>query len=142
MASKKKEPSSPKPRKKPEALNPEKKAAAGETPVPAKAPRGKRAPKPKAPEAEASARKRASNRKAPSRPAAITAGTDSYSLPRSRPVTARSTGHPIPGTALRILMITPEAHPFAKTGGLAEVAAALPAGITLLTHALPVVIAR
>ena len=29
---------------------------------------------------------------------------------------------------LSILMVTPEAHPFAKTGGLAEVAAALPAG--------------
>jgi starch synthase len=43
---------------------------------------------------------------------------------------------------LRILMATAEAHPFAKTGGLAEVAAALPAALTRLGHSVTVVLPR
>ena len=39
-------------------------------------------------------------------------------------------------------MVTPEAHPFAKTGGLAEVAAALPDALARLGHSVTVVIPR
>ena len=39
-------------------------------------------------------------------------------------------------------MITPEAHPFAKTGGLAEVAAALPAALVRLGHSVTLVLPR
>ena len=39
-------------------------------------------------------------------------------------------------------MVTPEAHPFAKTGGLAEVAAALPAALVRLGHAVTLVLPR
>ena len=47
------------------------------------------------------------------------------------------------GTArLSILMVTPEAHPFAKTGGLAEVAAALPQALAALGHAVTLVMPR
>ena len=43
---------------------------------------------------------------------------------------------------LRVLMVTPEAHPFAKTGGLAEVAGALPAALVRLGHSVTVVLPR
>ena len=43
---------------------------------------------------------------------------------------------------LDIVMITPEAHPFAKTGGLAEVAAALPDALARLGHAVTIVMPR
>jgi starch synthase len=47
------------------------------------------------------------------------------------------------GTArLSILMVTPEAHPFAKTGGLAEVAAALPQALAGLGHDVTIVLPR
>jgi starch synthase len=39
-------------------------------------------------------------------------------------------------------MITPEAHPFAKTGGLAEVAAALPDALARLGHTATIVMPR
>jgi len=39
-------------------------------------------------------------------------------------------------------MVTSEAHPFAKTGGLAEVAAALPAALGRLGHAVTLVLPR
>ena len=39
-------------------------------------------------------------------------------------------------------MVTPEAHPFAKTGGLAEVAAALPAALVRLGHRVTLVLPR
>ncbi|HJR58984.1 MAG TPA: glycogen synthase GlgA [Vicinamibacterales bacterium] len=39
-------------------------------------------------------------------------------------------------------MVTPEAHPFAKTGGLAEVAAALPGALARLGHAVTIVLPR
>jgi starch synthase len=44
--------------------------------------------------------------------------------------------------ALSILMVTPEAHPFAKTGGLAEVAAALPQALARMGHAVTLVLPR
>lgn len=43
---------------------------------------------------------------------------------------------------LRILMVSSEAHPFAKTGGLAEVAAALPAALSRLGHQVTLVLPR
>lgn len=43
---------------------------------------------------------------------------------------------------LRVLMVTPEAHPFAKTGGLAEVSAALPAALAGLGHSVTLVLPR
>jgi glycogen synthase len=39
-------------------------------------------------------------------------------------------------------MVTPEAHPFAKTGGLAEVTAALPSALTRQGHDVTVVLPR
>ena len=39
-------------------------------------------------------------------------------------------------------MVTPEAHPFAKTGGLAEVAAALPQALAALGHDVTLVLPR
>ncbi|MBA3298149.1 MAG: glycogen synthase GlgA [Acidobacteria bacterium] len=39
-------------------------------------------------------------------------------------------------------MVTPEAHPFAKTGGLAEVASALPAALARLGHRVTIVLPR
>jgi starch synthase len=39
-------------------------------------------------------------------------------------------------------MVTPEAHPFAKTGGLAEVTGALPAALAQLGHSVTVVLPR
>ncbi|HVL69238.1 MAG TPA: glycogen synthase GlgA [Vicinamibacterales bacterium] len=47
-----------------------------------------------------------------------------------------------PAASLRILMVTSEAHPFAKTGGLAEVSAALPAALARLGHAVTLVLPR
>ena len=43
---------------------------------------------------------------------------------------------------LSILMVTPEAHPFAKTGGLAEVSAALPDALARLGHSVTLVLPR
>jgi starch synthase len=43
---------------------------------------------------------------------------------------------------LSIVMVTPEAHPFAKTGGLAEVAAALPDALAALGHDVTIVLPR
>ena len=43
---------------------------------------------------------------------------------------------------LRILMVSSEAHPFAKTGGLAEVLGALPAALARLGHRVTVVLPR
>ena len=44
--------------------------------------------------------------------------------------------------SLSILMVTPEAHPFAKTGGLAEVSAALPDALARLGHSVTLVLPR
>ena len=44
--------------------------------------------------------------------------------------------------ALSVLMVTPEAHPFAKTGGLAEVSASLTDALGTLGHAVTLVLPR
>jgi starch synthase len=46
------------------------------------------------------------------------------------------------GAPLDILMVTPEARPFAKTGGLADVAGALPPALARLGHRVTLVVPR
>jgi starch synthase len=46
------------------------------------------------------------------------------------------------GAPLHILMVTPEARPYAKTGGLADVAGALPEALARLGHRVTVVLPR
>lgn len=43
---------------------------------------------------------------------------------------------------LSVLMVTPEAHPFANSGGLAEMAAGLPAALSRLGHVVTLVLPR
>jgi starch synthase len=45
-------------------------------------------------------------------------------------------------TPLSVLMVTPEAHPFAKTGGLAEVSASLTDALGTLGHSVTLVLPR
>ena len=52
---------------------------------------------------------------------------------------AQSTGTPA-GAPLRVLMVSSEAHPFAKSGGLAEVAGALPDALARLGHTVTLVV--
>src|SRR5688572_31045076 len=47
-----------------------------------------------------------------------------------------------PAAGLRILMIASEAQPFSKTGGLADVAAALPKALARLGHDVTVITPR
>jgi starch synthase len=92
-----------------------KKAPASSERVPVKRP-----PRKKKEEADAPA--------APKRPRARSAAKT------TAPITA-----PKPD-ALSVLMVTPEAHPYAKTGGLAEVAAALSDALTNLGHPVTLVV--
>ena len=73
--------------------------------------------------------KTASTRKAPATPKEST-------KPRSKPVTS------LPPDGLRVLMVASEAHPFAKTGGLAEVLGALPSALVRLGHDVTVILPR
>ncbi len=70
----------------------------------------------------------------------------SAAIAESTPETARVAGAVAvgksAGDSLSILMVTPEAHPFAKTGGLAEVAAALPQALAALGHNVTLVLPR
>jgi starch synthase len=61
--------------------------------------------------------------------------------PRTR--AAAKTAAPVPAPqpdALSVMMVTSEAHPYAKTGGLAEVAAALSDALTHLGHSVTLVV--
>ncbi len=63
--------------------------------------------------------------------------------PKARPRSAPGTRSPAANTdPLRILMASPEAHPFAKTGGLAEVSGALPKALARLGHEVTLVLPR
>src|SRR5687767_6316919 len=65
--------------------------------------------------------------------------------PSRKPATAAKKPRKAPSKGdvrLRILMISSEAHPFAKTGGLAEVLGALPAALARLGHDVTVVLPR
>jgi starch synthase len=64
----------------------------------------------------------------------------------TKPPAVRKKASPKPVDAvaapLHILMVTPEAHPFAKTGGLAEVTGALPLALARLGHRVTLVVPR
>ena len=51
-------------------------------------------------------------------------------------------GAPTDPKPLRLLLVSPEAVPFAKTGGLADVAGALPRELARLGHEVKLVIPR
>jgi starch synthase len=106
-------------------------AKAGGAPVPAAAPGG-RAQKPKA----APVRK-ARSTGAPKAPSARGAAKKT---PASKLV-ARVADRPVDG-CLSILMVASEAHPFAKTGGLAEVVGSLPLALARLGHRVTIVLPR
>ena len=121
-----------------------------------KSPTTKRAQEPSqaqkpAPSKAAGARGRSAGRP-PTEPAADTqpaAQSQKTRAPRKRPpqpapkapVGAGETASS-PPSGLRILMVTPEAHPFAKSGGLAEVAGSLPAALVRQGHHVTVVLPR
>ena len=74
----------------------------------------------------------------PSRPKAAIPKKATIAAPRK----AAAPKRPDPGELLHVLMVTPEAHPFAKTGGLAEVTGALPLALARLGHRVTVILPR
>src|SRR5688500_10282840 len=62
--------------------------------------------------------------------------------PSAEPRTPSAEPRTAAGDALHILMIASEAHPFAKTGGLAEVTGALPLALARLGHTVTLVVPR
>jgi starch synthase len=96
---------------------------------------GAAVPAPKSPPVKAPAVKapsaKAATRKAPAKKSTL-----------SPPGPAEPARVPSGEPPLRVLMVAPEAHPFAKTGGLAEVAGALPAALTRLGHHVTLVLPR
>ena len=62
--------------------------------------------------------------------------------PAKRPATRKKTPVPPAHTPLSILMIASEAHPFAKTGGLAEVTGSLTDALARLGHSVTLVVPR
>jgi starch synthase len=63
------------------------------------------------------------------------------STPKAASRKTATTAAPV-ANKLSIVMVTPEAHPFAKTGGLAEVAGALPDALSRLGHDVTIVVPR
>ena len=57
-------------------------------------------------------------------------------------VRPRRRSRPSAKLPLSIVLVTPEAHPFAKTGGLAEVAGALPDALARAGHSVTIVLPR
>ena len=106
---------------------------------------------PKAPKQPAVPRPpRESKPRAPRKRAAAGAGTSSTSSTSHTPGTntgststasTRRTSS-TPSTTLDILMIASEARPFAKTGGLADVAGALPQALARLGHRVTIVVPK
>jgi len=78
--------------------------------------------------------------KAPAKPR--TTRRSDIAAKTAAPAPAFAPPRPASGETLSILMVTPEAHPFAKTGGLAEVAGALPDALAALGHRVTVVMPR
>lgn len=112
-------PAAPKPKPKPKA----KRESPTATPDPV-------APKPKA-AADVAPKRKAKGKADPAAPAV--------------PPAARSAVQPAATNAadqLSVLMVTPEAHPYAKTGGLAEVTAALSDALARTGHAVTLVLPR
>src|SRR6476619_2537522 len=97
-------------------------------------------------------KKRPAPRSTPSAPAGKATKGKRKAVPK--PPVARGTKKaPTPAAAtkarppsaqkrLSILMVASEVHPYAKTGGLAEVAAALPAALGRLGHRVTLVLPR
>ena len=102
----------------------------------------KKTPKPKAPAtSEPKPEKKLAApraRKAPAKPKAPKA---TAATPARTPIpVVTPAAHALRG--LSILMVAPEAHPFAKTGGLAEVVGALPLALARLGHRVTLVLPR
>jgi starch synthase len=62
--------------------------------------------------------------------------------PAKRPRAKKKSDTPPAADRLEIVMVTSEAHPFAKTGGLAEVAGALTDALAQLGHSVTIVLPR
>ena len=116
---------------------PEKKRPAPKSVQPAKSAAKPRKPKEEKPVATKPAT-RAPRKKAAPAPA------QSTPPPPAEPQPAALVPAPeaAPAERLRIVMVTSEAHPFAKTGGLGEVAAALPGALIRLGHEVTVILPR
>jgi starch synthase len=104
-------------------------------------PRARKTPTETAPKTPVVRAKRTSKPPAASSKAA-TANTVIEPEIQKAPVQPEVAAAPIETNPLSILMVTPEAHPFAKTGGLAEVAAALPQALAALGHRVTLVLPR
>jgi starch synthase len=154
------------PEKKGPTTTPQENKPSAEVPVekPATAPSPK--PRRKTPSSSAPARRRATSTPRVAKPAArkpivkepVAAPIAAPSVPAAPPVAAaataavaaaveaaaepRTAATPIVAQSLSILMVTSEAHPWAKTGGLAEVAASLTDALGDLGHSVTLVLPR
>jgi starch synthase len=141
-----KETKAPKPAPgKPVPVIPEPAKPAPEKPAPEKPAATKPAPeKPKLPASEPGSLGRAPRKRAGS---ATTGGSSTVSTPGtvstpatvSTPSTSKTAKR---GDGLDILMVTSEARPFAKTGGLADVCGALPLALARLGHRVTIVLPK
>jgi starch synthase len=111
------------------------KAAPAKKPAPPKAAPEKAAPKKAAPE-KTEPKKAAPKRTSAPKPKA----PSTVSTPGTPSTSAGSTGVGTSESGLDVLMITSEARPFAKTGGLADVCGALPLALARLGHRVTVVL--
>lgn len=98
--------------------------------------------------AKAAAAKRATPKPAAAKPAAPKprgpkAETAKAPVSRGARPSAAAARRAVPdGEPLSILMVSSEAHPFAKTGGLAEVAGSLPDALARLGHRVTLIVPR
>jgi starch synthase len=108
--------------------------------APARPAKPKAAAKPKAPPKPTAPPKP----KAPAKPKAAPKPRAPRRTAGATPVPAVSEAKTAPAktNALRIVMVASEAHPFAKTGGLAEVLGALPVALAGLGHDVTVILPR
>jgi starch synthase len=110
---------------------PQKKRPPADPKAPSASPAKKPAPRPKP-----------GGKPVPGQPAAAATKRPASPKPKREPSAARK--RPAPkaprSEALSILMVASEAHPFAKTGGLAEVAGALPVALARLGHSVTLVV--
>ena len=105
--------------------------------LPAAAPEKPKAPPKPKPPAKAPAPKPPAKPKAPPKPKTprVRKAAVPAAMPDAPVAAPRNEG-------MRIVMVASEAHPFAKTGGLAEVLGALPAALARLGHDVTVIIPR
>jgi starch synthase len=94
---------------------------------------------PKDPVKSSAAKTPAAKPRAPRAAPRVTSVKGATAKPRRKAATPSIEEKP---RGLRILMVTPEAHPFAKSGGLAEVAGSLPAALVRQGHEVTVVLPR